>query len=429
MPFTLLATADLHLGRSSSSLKKHDDLLSTRHTWQLIIEYAIDHQIDAITLSGDIIDQDNRYFEAIGSIQEAFAKLKGTGIHVYMVAGNHDYDVLRQIIHDDTHEYIHLLGRDGEWETLAHPESNVQFTGWSFTHHHYKEDPLQKFDSAPMDKNKFTIGLLHGDIDSPESAYARIPSNSLKQLPVSAWLLGHIHKPGSVALSTPFISYTGSPHALSPAEKGAHGPVKITIDEDVITEVRQIPLSPVRYENLIIEIGEEADEETVRTSIVEAIEQNTNTMADELDHVHYLLFDLLITGYHSHPVHVEEWIQRLPEDFSTQILQTKVSVRKAETTIQPVVSDLEKLSKEVSPAGMLAQTILAIQQNQHTSFLEEITSQWTIQSRKIENATTFLPLKELPEREKEASPAPRDYILQECKRLLGTLIAQQNNKE
>lgn len=429
MPFTLLATADLHLGRSSSSLKEYNDILSTRHSWQGIIQYAINNEIDAITLSGDIVDQDNRYFEAIGSLQEAFAKLQGTGIHVYMVAGNHDYEVLRQIIHNGTHEHVHLLGRNGEWETLAHPNSNVQFTGWSFTQRYHKEDPLQKFKPEQIDKNKITIGLLHGDIDSPLSDYARISSNSLKQLPVNAWLLGHIHKPGSLILSTPFISYTGSPHALSPSEKGAHGPMKVTIDEQGITHIQQIKLSPVRYENLTVTIEEEADEETIRAAIIEKIEHSTNAMAEELDHVHFLLFDLLITGYHSHPTHVEEWTQRLPEDFSTNILQTKITVRKVETNIQPVVSNLDKLSKESSPAGMLAQTILAIQQNEHTPFLEEIINQWTNQSRKIENANTFLPLKELPEREKATSPEPTEYILQECKRLLGTLIAQQNNNE
>jgi len=53
MPLKILATADLHLGRKSSSVPRNLEESSTQFTWQRIIEYAIDKSVDVVVLAGD----------------------------------------------------------------------------------------------------------------------------------------------------------------------------------------------------------------------------------------------------------------------------------------------------------------------------------------------------------------------------------------
>src|SRR5690625_6163197 len=92
----ILATADLHLGKSSSDITGSH--ASTKFTLNKITEYCVDQKVDVLLLSGDIVDWDNRFFEAYGPLQESFDRLGRHGIKIYLVAGNHDFNVLPQII-------------------------------------------------------------------------------------------------------------------------------------------------------------------------------------------------------------------------------------------------------------------------------------------------------------------------------------------
>jgi hypothetical protein len=50
--------------------------------WQAIVERAIQEQVDLITLSGDIVDHDNRFFEATGPLEAGLTKLAAAGIQL-----------------------------------------------------------------------------------------------------------------------------------------------------------------------------------------------------------------------------------------------------------------------------------------------------------------------------------------------------------
>lgn len=115
MSIKILATADLHLGRSSADIS--GPCAPTRFIWRQIVSYCVNQQIDILALCGDIVDWDNRYFEAIGPLQEGFEELTQMGIKVYMVSGNHDFDVLPSIVSQLKSTNIRLLGAGGVWET------------------------------------------------------------------------------------------------------------------------------------------------------------------------------------------------------------------------------------------------------------------------------------------------------------------------
>ena len=88
MAIKILATGDLHIGKKISSSVYDTGGLSAKDTWKRIVDWSIDNDVDIIALTGDIVDRDNRYFEAFGPLQSGFKKLKEKGIQVYMVAGN-----------------------------------------------------------------------------------------------------------------------------------------------------------------------------------------------------------------------------------------------------------------------------------------------------------------------------------------------------
>ena len=84
--------------------------------WEMIVDRAITETVDAVALSGDIVDQDNRFFEATGPLERGILLLASKGIHTFAVSGNHDYDVLHRLADSIGSEHFHLLGRGGQWE-------------------------------------------------------------------------------------------------------------------------------------------------------------------------------------------------------------------------------------------------------------------------------------------------------------------------
>ena len=189
-------------------------------------------------------------------------------------------------------------------------------------------------------------------------------------------------------------------------------------------EVTQVPLSPVRYESLNIDITHMVDEASVRDTITSGLIKDANSRIDELGEVCYLVYDIWLTGYHANINQVEEWTRHI-SDFEKEITSgTIISVRKVNTALQPEVQNLEELSKQPSPAGILAATILAIENGHSTPFLEGLIDRWNRKLETLNNYNTYQPLLAAGRlNDKDA----KKHLSAECKRLLSELIAGQEN--
>ncbi len=428
MAIKILATGDLHLGKKSSSVPESTEEGSTKFTWNRIVEWSIRNGIDILVLTGDIVDQDNRYFEAIGPLQSGFEKLKKADIAVYMVAGNHDYNVLPQIAGNGKYDNVHLLGSNGEWEvkTFSRNGETIQFVGWSFPNQHEKLDPLLNFNGKSLDSNHTIIGLLHGDVDIPESKYAPLDSGRLLNKSVDAWILGHIHKPQVLRESDPSIWYPGSPHALSSKEPGAHGPILLTIEKKDDIKITQIPLSPIRYENISINITNCDDEQSLRDTLTSGLLNDANAKIKELEAVSFLIYDVSLEGEHSNIENLEGWTLPIVDSYEHEIeTETRLSVRKVSVNARPKLENIAELAKQSTPAGVLAKTILAIQNQDTTEFLDKLVENWKLKYKHVITSGTYQALYSTGRFDDKTELEARQYILHECNHLLGELLRQQ----
>ncbi len=428
MALKICVTADLHLGRKSSEVPASAEASSTKYTWKRIVDWALHHEVDALLLAGDVVDQANRYFEAIGPMQDEFARLQQAGILVVMVSGNHDFDVLPQLIDHEHYNNVYLLGANGSWEARSFELNGhqIQFLGWSFPNRYVMRDPLMQMDDNLADPNAVTIGLLHADVDQPESKYAPVSSSHLKGKGIDAWVLGHIHKPQYVQEADPLILYPGSPQALSPAEPGIHGPVLLTIKDRKHIYVQRNPLSPVRYEALSIDLSDADSEEAIRDMVTSAINEDAENKLHELTRTTWLYYDLILTGESPVSDAIEGWIQPLQDDYARELeTGTQVAVRKCTNHVTPAVADLAKLAQEPSPAGRLAETILAIENGESTQFLTQLTERWYEELAHLNQTNTYDPLRKADRLHTKDQRTARQYILQESKHLLSHLFAQK----
>lgn len=259
MPIRILCAGDIHIGRRPTRLP--DSAEERRHSaasiWTAIVDLAISERVDAVVLTGDVVDQENKYLEAYGPLEAGVRRLVGAGVDVLAVAGNHDFDVLPRLVRTVGGERFHLLGSGGRWERFSLVRGGsaiLQVDGWSFPRESVRASPLAAYD-LPHGASVPTLGLLHADLDQVGSRYAPVQLAELVARPVAGWLLGHVHEPRIVQRAgSPLVLYPGSPQPLDPGETGAHGAWILEVGEGPIRASFR-PIATVRYERIPVALG------------------------------------------------------------------------------------------------------------------------------------------------------------------------------
>ncbi len=154
MVIQILCAGDMHLGRRPTRVPETADLNALKPTavWRSFVNTAIERKVDVVVLTGDVVDESNKFFEAYSALQSGIERLTKSGIPVVAVSGNHDFDVLPRLA--DQIPGFHLLGRGGQWQDFVLEKdgiSVVRFQGWSFPTRHVSHDPLTGYE-APADE-------------------------------------------------------------------------------------------------------------------------------------------------------------------------------------------------------------------------------------------------------------------------------------
>jgi len=288
MTVRLLVTGDIHIGRRPTRVPDADlaEHASAARMWRRIVDRAIDQQVDAVLLTGDIVEHKKHFYEATGPLEEGIIRLAKAKIQTFAVAGNHDFDVfpmiLKQLKQPDTRQF-HFLGAGGKWEEAYLEREGrriLRIVGWSYPTEHVTRHPLDDFPSYSAGELP-TIALLHADVDASNSRFCPVRLSELQARRVSLWVLGHIHKPQHwPSESGTQILNPGCPQALAPDEPGPHGPWLIELDGARSIACRQLPMSVVRYEACDVDLSRAGTEDDfharVNAAILNALETVTS---------------------------------------------------------------------------------------------------------------------------------------------------------
>ncbi len=431
MSIKILATADMHLGKRSSGVPENETAGSPAHTWDLIVNWCLKNDVDVLALLGDIVEKDNRFFEAFQPLFNGFQKLREGGVKVFMISGNHDHDIPRQLDSAVELDNVKLIGRDGKWEavTFVKGDLRLQFAGWSFPREHVRANPLLDFDSLSLDPGMPVIGLLHCDVNALNSSYAPVPLAGLISKQVDAWLLGHIHKPMALNASMPLVHYTGSPHAFSAKEPGEHGPLLVTINgKDDIT-AGTIPLSPIRYETICLDIAPGMQLPDFRTRLMHKLLQDVGARKSASVHLKYLIYDVELEGKHEHLPAIDQWISEARYSETEVSNDVQFSVRKFRSKLMPYIKNLEEYVSQNTPVGVLAETILAIRENRSTPLLGRLMNKWMKSYQDMHTTPIYAKLgMQLTDKDALTEMA-KASILEECNRMISELLNQQKVRD
>lgn len=362
----LLCVGDIHLGRRPSRLPEAL-LAQIGHVpgptlaWRRTVDYALAHDVDAVLLAGDVVEQADDFYEAYRDLQNGVQRLAGAGIAVLGVAGNHDVAVLPRLA--DSVDGFRLLGRGGQWQYMTLTGASgtrVRILGWSFPEAQVRTSPLADgLPPVPDDGSTLPIlGLLHCDRNQLGSYHAPVRSRELEQAPVAAWLLGHIHKPDVLVGPRP-IGYLGSLTGMDPGEAGARGPWLLEVAADSGLSIAQQVIAPLRWETVVVDVSDLDDADAVNPRIVEATRALHEGLATTQSPLavgcriviqgRSQLREAIARTLHSNDPRATPWTH---DDIVYFIHDWRLE-------IQPAI-DLATLASGRDPAGLLARRLLAL---------------------------------------------------------------------
>jgi len=438
----ILAAADLHIGRRPSHVEPAiSKAFSCARAWDSIVRCAIARNVDAVLLAGDVVDAENKYFEALGPFEAGLRQLKAAGIVVVAVAGNHDFDVLPQLA-DAADGLLHLLGRDGTWQRLLIETRSghcLQVVGWSFPASQLSYTPLRDYAEADLVLNPGlpVIGLLHADLDAGSGCYAPVKRHEFLTTGIPLWVLGHLHAPvyhqGSGGL--PAFLYPGSAQGMDigPGERGVRGPWLLELDAAGSIQPQHLPLAALIYDQQQVCIDTAASQPDLRQCFANAVRQCVERWQAQCSTLEVLVLRLQVHGRTVLSPAVVRAVAAELEASATAVAGVQVQVQVQTIALRPVL-DLQYLAHENSLSGELARLIQALGTvaadnaeplaEPDAELLAELLEQSATRIREVRSAPGFALLPEA------AVAAPkrehcRALVLQQAWNLLETLCGQR----
>lgn len=355
---TLLAIGDMHLGRPPAAIP--DDLrdrqaeLGPEAAFSRAVDAALGHRVDAVLLAGDLVDQDRDFFVAYGQLRRGIERLAEAGIPVLAVAGNHDTEVLPRLATEI--EGLELLGSGGQWQ--ARSLDDLTILGWSFPKARVRSSPLDSL--PPTESFGTTLGLLHCDLDQPDSPYAPVASRTLEDAPVDAWLLGHVHRPGDLDQDRP-IGYLGSVTALRASETGPRGAWLVRVEQGDFS-ADHLALAPLRFEAVDIDCSQLEDPDALRETILAATRERLHPMASASPGPLALGVRITLTGTSRVAGALNQAAFELATDGrSWDEGGIACFIQRITPAVLPRL-DLERLARQTDPCGLLARRLLALEE-------------------------------------------------------------------
>lgn len=261
----ILHAADLHLDSAFAGLAEEKAALlrqESRDILRRMVDWANDHAVDVMLLSGDLFDSDRMYSQTARTLAQALARFRG---RIFLSPGNHDfyapgsgYDAV------DWPENVHIF-TSRRPQTVLLRSLNASVTGAAFT----SAEEWEPFDGASFSGGDAPIrlGVLHGEVTRGESKYRAIPPAEIEKTNLTYLALGHVHRCAGVqrAGNTAY-AYPGCLPGRGFDETGDKGFLYGEITPEKV-ELEFIPFASRRYQSVTADITDRDPADAVRQAL------------------------------------------------------------------------------------------------------------------------------------------------------------------
>jgi DNA repair protein SbcD/Mre11 len=260
----LIHAADIHLDSPMVGLARYDgapekDLKgATRKALTNLVDAAIDNEVAALLLAGDLFDGDWTHFGTGVHFVGEMGRLREAGIPVVSISGNHDAasKITKELRLPDN---VHVLNVK-EPQTFVLEDVGIAVHGQGYATAAVKEDLSLAYPEP--DPDLFNVGLLHTAVGGRRghANYAPCSLASLREKGYDYFGLGHSHA-FEVLSEDPPVVFSGNLQGRNIRERGPKGAVLVEASAGGTT-----------FERLILDV--------VRWDVVEIDTTSSTTLGD-----------------------------------------------------------------------------------------------------------------------------------------------------
>lgn len=249
--FKFIHAADIHLDSALKGLQQYEGApveqirRAPREGLSNLVDLAIAESVQFVLIAGDLYDGNWKNFQTGMFFVKQAARLRGAGIQLFLIAGNHDAanKMTRSLPLPDNVTFFSAEAA----ETVMLEEWDVAIHGQSFANSEVWDDLSLAY--PPAVSGCVNIGMLHTSAEGREDhdRYAPCSVAGLKLKGYDYWALGHIHR-REVLCQDPMIAFSGNIQGRHIRETGAKGCYLVTVYEDRRMQASFEPLDVLRWE-------------------------------------------------------------------------------------------------------------------------------------------------------------------------------------
>ena len=261
----ILHIADLHAGkRLYDRIGRNEDLL---YALEQIKNICKEERVDILLIAGDVFDKRNPDFESQGLIMEFLTEMNALGLHILLIAGNHDsYDFMKIYRNLRKLANIHAFDRPSanlkeaifQYEQLKvaclpYPDERV-LTHFDEERQRCYAEKVANYMKAlahEVEDSRYRVLVAHMMVDRAQIAGSELQSSVSPYYAIKAETipdtfqyvaLGHVHRNQRIEGIAPKVYYSGSPYQIDFSEKGMDKFVNLVVLEDGMAKVETIRL-------------------------------------------------------------------------------------------------------------------------------------------------------------------------------------------
>jgi len=251
----IIHCADLHLDSKMTanldSARAKERKAEILNTFVKMVDYAVDEDVKAIIIAGDMFDTANVSALARNTVRDAI--VMHSDIDFYYLLGNHDRDNFLSSL-EDIPTNLKLFA--GDWVSYPVDESgSVVISGIELN----SDNAKSCYNSLILDQDKVNIVTLHGqEAETMSRDKAQIISlKELRNKNIDYLALGHIHGYKEEALDGRGVyCYSGCLEGRGFDELGEHGFVMLDVDTKLKkVDRRFVPFASRRLHELDVDIS------------------------------------------------------------------------------------------------------------------------------------------------------------------------------
>ncbi|MFP4370866.1 MAG: exonuclease SbcCD subunit D [Halanaerobium sp.] len=279
-------SADIHLGKELSFENSKDDQLqqilknATNIAFKNLVKLAVNEKVDFIIVAGDLYDREARSIKSSRFFLEQCRYLNEKGIEVYLISGNHDPAGVENEVFE-LPQNVHYFSSE-KVEVKKHYKNRnlaARILGQSYRHK-FESRTMYNFYTVP-DRSVFNLALLHTGLNKNNKHYVPVnKSDLLSKEDIHYWALGHLHQYQQLN-NQPAVCFAGTIQGHNINEEGDKGAVLVEVDANLNTAKKFIPLAPVIFKQLEINLENEEELENI-SQLQLLLEKRINQLLAEI---------------------------------------------------------------------------------------------------------------------------------------------------